>query len=267
MTAGGFEAYRREDWRKRPRVWTRPLRLRLAELLDAGLADEVIARELSAAFGCRLTAEAVNLARKRYGIASRTRRAHTGRSVARLLGLGCSKQVARWCRAGWLRGRQTQRRGGNRQWRILHDDLLAFLEDEAHWHRWQPERITDAALREWALELRAGVAFLTVGQVAERCYVEPTTVNQWIHRGELPAVRNGNWLVRSDVLADFVPPGQRPRTSFTPADDELIVRMRAEGAYWREIAALLGRPETTVANRARQLERERSSGATSENAR
>lgn len=180
------------------RVWTKPRLWKLMELIERGWDDARIGREIG------VMANAVNVARKRYAIPSRTETTFTARAVAKRLGIGCAKTVSYWIKRGWLNGRKGQRRGGHRQWMIHPDDLLAFIEDPDHWHRWNPERIPDAGLRDWATELRRGVRFLTLTEAADRACVQPQTVNQWIRKGWLPAVRNGNHLVRESDLERFV---------------------------------------------------------------
>ena len=88
--------------------------------------------------------------------------------------------------------------------------MLDFLQDGRYWHLWEPERV-GPRLRIWVTEMRDGVRFLTTGQVAAKFYVEHATVNNWIHKGYLPAVRRGNWLIRESDLVGFVPPCERPR--------------------------------------------------------
>lgn len=182
------------------RAWTPNELAEIEDLIGQGWSDERLAKR----FGC--TVNGIRLARKRYGIPSRTEALLNCRVIAERLGIACSKSVARWIQRGWLRGRRGQRRGGNRQWYVTEDALLAFLEDPDHWHRWDPARIVDRDLREWAEELRAGVEFLTLSEVAERTFVQPKTVGQWIDKGWLPAVRHGNRLVRESDLAGFTLP-------------------------------------------------------------
>lgn len=134
------------------------------------------------------------------------------------------------------------------------DRLLAFLADEAHWHRWRPERISEPCMREWALELRAGVRFLTLTEVADRCCVTVGAVASWIQAGILPAIRNGNHMVRESDLAGFVPPWQRSRAGlrhrrWSADDDTVLCAMRVAGAPYDEIARRLGRSLSSVANR------------------
>src|SRR5438309_1518659 len=77
----------------------------------------------------------------------------TARKVAAMLGVSCSKTIARWITAGWLKGRKGQRVGLDLMWVVDEDAVQTFLADPAHWHRWTPERIADAGLRAWAMEI------------------------------------------------------------------------------------------------------------------
>jgi excisionase family DNA binding protein len=176
----------------------------IEEMIEQGQTDAEIGRRLGA------TATAVNIVRKRRGIAPRRKAILTARVVAARLGLGCSKTVAWWIRAGYLKGRRGQRCGLNRMWYITEEALLDFLQDARYWHLWEPERL-ESGLRLWASEIRNGTRFLTTGEVAARFFVEHATVNDWIHKGYLPAVRRDNWLIKESDLVGFVPPCDRPR--------------------------------------------------------
>jgi hypothetical protein len=54
---------------------------------------------------------------------------------------GCSKTVARWIEAGWLKGHRGWDVGTHRSWMVREEDLLDFLADPDHFHRWDPGRI------------------------------------------------------------------------------------------------------------------------------
>ena len=236
----------------KPPRWTARDLFRLDMLLDQGLSDAAIARRL------KRTPEAISLTRKRHGLKSRSSRLMSARMVADLMGVGCAKSVIAWIEHGYLAGKRGPRRGPYRQWQVDEEALWRFIENRYHWHRWEPERITDPALREWAMELRAGVRFLTPGEVAWRCCVDASAVNVWIHNGLLPAVRNGNWLVRESDLEGFVPPHQRSRagmtqTRFTPDEDARLLALRDSGATWTAIADALGRNISSVAGRYQRL--------------
>jgi len=178
--------------------------LTLEDMIGQGRSDAEIGR----IFGC--TPNAVNIARKRHKIAPRRKAILVARRIAVRLGLGCSKTITWWITAGYLKGRRGQGCGLNRMWYVTEEALLDFLEDARYWHLWEVERL-EPQLRLWASEMRDGVRFLTTGQVAAKFYVEHATVNNWIHKGYLPAVRRGNWLIRSSDLVGFVPPCERPR--------------------------------------------------------
>lgn len=196
------------------RTWTRARLWKLMGLLERGWSDARIAGAMGT------TANAVNLARKRHGIPSRSDTLLSCRTAAELMGIGCSKTVTRWIERGWLRGTRGPKQGPHPQWQIRRADLDRFLGKPEHWHRWTPERIADVRLKEWATKLRGGVRFLTVGQAAWRCCVQPGTVHAWIAKGWLPAVRTGegegNHLIQESDLDAFAMPrigGRRERAA------------------------------------------------------
>lgn len=64
-------------------------------------------------------------------------------------------------------------------WRVSWDDLLTWLERRETWMAWDPARIPDLALREWAAELRSGPGrWLTHTQVARQFCVDRETPGQ-----------------------------------------------------------------------------------------
>jgi excisionase family DNA binding protein len=176
----------------------------IEEMIKQGHSDAAIGRTL----GC--SANAVNIARKRRHIAPRRKTILTARGVAARLGVRCPKAVAWWIKAGYLKGRRGQGCGLNRMWYVREEALLDFLEDARYWHLWDPARV-EPGLRLWLSEVRNGVRFLTTGEVATRLCVSHCTVNDWIHKGYLPVVRRGNWLIRESDLVGFVLPCDRPR--------------------------------------------------------
>lgn len=189
------------------RFWTSARLWQVAEMAERGWSDE----RIGAALG--VTANAVCMARKRNGLVSGKRAFLSARQVGAMMGVE-SKAVAVWIERGMLRGRHGTVWGPRPMWWVTYDDLLAFVEAEAHWHTWRPERISDDSLRAYALRLRGDVRFLTVGEVAWRMCVQPGTVNRWIHEGRLPARKWGNWWVRESDLDGFELPvigGQRWR--------------------------------------------------------
>lgn len=246
------------NWRRRPKVWTAPKRWQLMEYLERGYND----RQIAARFNT--SPDAIKLARRRHGIRPASQQFYTARRVANLLGIPCSKTVSRWIEQGWLRAKRSfLRAGGRRHWMIKHHDLVAFLENEEHWHRWEPEHV-DRMFSQQA-ERRAQVRFLTTGEVAERLYVTSNAVQSWIQQERLPAVRHGNWLIREDDLDGFVQPihrdfrkGQR-RRRYSVDEDKRLRELRAAGMTFAEIGARLGRSTSSVSNRQYFLDGRRSS--------
>lgn len=229
------------------KFWTSQRLFELAGYLEQGKDDT----EIAALMGT--SANGVRIARKRNGLRSRTAILLSAQSISKLLGVGCAKTITHWIELGHLKGRRGQVRGPNRQWYVRKEALLAFLEDPDTHHLWQPDRITDSGLRQWAAELWTG-PFLTPGQVADRCFVLHSAVNDWIHRGLLPAVKNGNWWIRESDLEGFVPPNQRSKVGcacrrYGPMEDELLFELRAKGYSYPRIAKHMGRTIGSVYQR------------------
>ena len=236
-------------------TWTPELLGRLTDLLELGWDDARIARALGA------TTSSVLFARRRRGIPPARRQAHTTVSVGRIV--GCSKdRVLRWIREGHLPSYAGPETGRGPMRLVRYSDLLAFLEAPHHWHRWDPERMSPhCGLQWWARELRQGVRFLTIAEIAERYCVQYRTVLDWIEHGELPVVRDAHRVfAREDTLASFKPPGQRPRfgqftkRDWSSADDETLLAMRANGARFPAIARALRRSPGAVEMRLARLD-------------
>jgi hypothetical protein len=148
------------------------------------------------------TEVAITLKCKRLGLGRRTHRAGmTAREVQRMLGFTCAKKVVSLIERGHLKGRQVRKQGPHHVWFIRERDLLAYLDDPAHWQDWEPDGITVAWLRHHVDQARGNVRFLTLGQAADQIGVDRDTVGQWIDKCWLPGYRRmetGNHLVRSD---------------------------------------------------------------------
>lgn len=225
--------------------------MQIEDGVEKGLSDSAI----GALIGC--SANAVNIARKRHGLPSRRKALFSARAVADRLGLSCSKVVTKWIGRGWLRGRRGQRQGPYRQWYVTEDALLKFLEDPRGWPAWNPERIRDRFLREWATEVRTA-RYLRPGDVASRYAVGVGAVNDWIHRGILPAQRWGNWWIREDDLKTFTPPCEQVRRlenvrRFASWEDERLIGMRMAGQTWTAISESLNRSVSSVFGRYQRL--------------
>lgn len=187
--------------------WTIADKSKLAAMIDTGYSYDRIASRLGRTRGAVITE-----CKRHYLRITTSDTTLSARAVAELLGLGCSKIVARWIRRGWLKARNA---GSKTRplWRIDRCDLDTFLENESVWMAWEPSLIRDSALREWATELRHGrPRWLPIGEVAQRYHVEWRAVGVWIRRGWLPGVRYGNWWLRESDLIGWVVPGDRPHT-------------------------------------------------------
>lgn len=193
----------------------------LHKMLDAGYGYDAIARRLGR------TRVAVEIKCKRAGVRVTTSPATlSARDVAALLGKGCSKSVTRWIQQGWLRARNAGGPGHTALWRVQWDDLTAFMERREYWSTWEPARITDACLREWAQELRQHEPrYLTMGQVAARFCVSYKAVAQWINKGWLPAIRAGkqNRLVLESDLDGWVVPADRSKAGIPKGAGRVVV--------------------------------------------
>ena len=224
------------------RNWTSAEETRLGELLDAHLPYAEIAARLG-----RSEAAVVIRCNRHLGERLSYANGHTINAVAELI-LGHhnnQKTVGWWCDQGWLKCHASGLEHGIRV--VEHDDLLAFLGDERYWHLWEPARITDNALREWATEERRGLTFLTVGEAGKRLCLTGRAVNRRIREGKLRAVRRGNWLIRSDWCVDVEPQDRRNQRvrRFTPEEREAI--RRAWGTTTLpSLAARMKRPISSI---------------------
>ena len=196
-------------------AWTQRDEDRLIVLLERGYSYGTIARQL------KRTRTAVIVRAKRHNMRLLTiGGVVSAREAAAVLGLGRQngRTVCGWIARGWLRARN----GSDTDrplWRIQDDDLMAFLENSDYWMAWQPARLPDSALREWATEIRdGGPDWITVGEAARRVFIGVATMNGWIHRHGLAARRYGNWYVDARELDSFVVQRQR---------DEAAARERA----------------------------------------
>jgi len=225
--------------------WTARDEQRLVELVEAHRPYTEIAARLHRSV-CTVIARAGALD-------ARLSRA-SGRSIlqtASLLGLDWHA-VNWWIARGWLKAEDAGLDNGAQI--VEYEELLRFLADETHWHLWEPARIADEAMREWAIEERRGLEFLTTAQAGERLFLTHFRVNQLIRAGKIRAVKRGaNWFIRSDWLpAEWMPDrGGYKRRAFT--DDErafVCCWWGQRPATW--IAAQLGRPDSSVGKLARE---------------
>lgn len=219
----------RQPWR----YWTTKETDQLIDLVEQGYSYAQIAKRL------KRTETSVKLRAKRIGVRVTTTNATMScRDVASHLGIPCSKAVSGWIRRGWLKARDAGK-APRILWRITWDDLTAFLENPAHWVAWRGDRIPDLALREWALELRAGEErLLSQSDVARRYHVTIEAVGQWIYKGWLPSVRYGNRRVPASALDGWIAPIDRkaPMGQHWPADGFEPVCRAAGAVFYRRAA-------------------------------
>jgi len=220
--------------RARPlfRRWSTKETIRLIDLVEQGIAYAAIAKRL------KRTETSIRLRCKRIGVLITTTKATlSAREVAAHLGVRCSKTVSSWIRRGWLKASDA---GARRPlWRITWDNLTAFLENPTYWIAWQPDRIPDLALREWAQELRADEdPLLAHAVIAQRYNVDRDTVGQWIDKGWLPAMRYGNRFIPESALDGWIVPTDRnvPMNDDWPKDGWHLVG-RAPGAVFTRRSA------------------------------
>lgn len=130
----------------------------------------------------------------------------TASDVARQIGVRCSKTVAWWISAGYLRGEQGPHlpRGGRPAWRVRPDDLRAFLR-EYPW-LYDRARISDPDLAAYVATLPPA-EFVGVGEAARRLGYTEAGIANLIRHGYLPGEKRGpNWLIPVAALANFVRP-------------------------------------------------------------
>lgn len=162
--------------------------------------------------------------------------------VARLLGVSCSKVFRKLMRRGILTGRRLPMEAD--VWVIERRDLLRFVVNPRNWIYFKIERVVDPQLRR-LIELRRqmwGDEWWSPGQVAAYQGVSITTVNNYIHKGKLPAVRWANWhILRSDAQRTFFRRGRRNWNQvWTARGDAFLIEGRAVGLSYGVLAKLSG---------------------------
>jgi hypothetical protein len=131
---------------------------------------------------------------------------------------------------------------------VEHDDLVRFLEREDRWPIWDPGRITSAALRAWATELRGDLRFYTTGQAAPLLYITPLGLQKAIREGRVRAIKVGSrWYIRSDWLRPM-PLQKRPKQKAPRLSHEDVAQIVV---HWgripaEAIARQLGRDRATA---------------------
>lgn len=177
----------------------------------------------------------------------------TVRATGQLFGVD-SKTVAWWINQGWLPAAASKIDMGRGCVRFIQrHDLEAFLADEAYWHLVDPARITDHNLRNWAIDIRHGLTFLTTAEAGRVLGIFHYAVNQLIRAGRLRAAKHGpNWMIRSDhCIYPVSEPTPRGQNRTEPEKDFIRVWWGKRHAVW--IAEQIGCSDQSVHAWARKL--------------
>ncbi len=193
------------------RLWTQDEDDRLVRMLERHTPMATIARRLAR------TLSGIRTRATRLGFGGVTTAAGdlTANKAARLLGVE-HHTLTRWIRDGHLHATRTRvRYARGCMFALTREAIEAFLASESNWHRIDPARIADPALRSWATEIRGGRYFLRLHEIERRLSYGFNSAGNAVQSGRLRAVRDarGPWLVRDDWLPDLAaPPRQfRPR--------------------------------------------------------
>lgn len=236
------------------RFWTDAEVSKMEALFADGRSYESVARELG-----RSVSAIKNCVQTR-GLRVRDLRPMSAAKAGKMLGYSDGEPIVRWVLTGKMRGRILGRGAHRTRVCVSEEAVWAFMERPEHWPLWEPSRIPDPILREWAEDLRTE-RLLTIAQVAERFSVERHTVVRWLTDKRLPSVGpTGLRRIPESALAGFEPPHQRDRRGevhrkFSPEEDALIARMLFQGATYAAIARILSRPRESVRYRHRRMQR------------
>lgn len=174
-------------------IWTQEEIATLTQLLEEHASYAAIGQRLG-----RKPYAVYKYAVYELGINLRAGNGCTIRQVHLLFGVN-RRKVHQWINGGHLQAHDAGLRGGIRI--VEHAELERFIADEAVWHLFDPTKITDSAWREWAIEVRAGVRYLSLKEVGQVLFLTSSELMRRIRSGQLRAVRAGwNWRVRSDWL-------------------------------------------------------------------
>jgi len=182
----------------KPPEWTPAEDARLLEMLEDNRSYKQIAKALGR------TEVAITLRCNRNDIPRLSKASGmTARAVARLMGID-EHVPKKWIAKDVLKGTHYPMKGSRPYWRIEEEDLIAFLENEEHWHLWIPAKMKDLAWREWAQEMREGVEFVGTRETARILGWCRETITRRVLRGQIPARKLGfNWMIRKSDLIEL----------------------------------------------------------------
>ncbi len=230
------------------RYWTSEEQELLESLVEENKTDRQIAARLHRSAG------SIKAKRVREQLAPAQETGYTRARLARLFGVGFMT-MCRWFDAGWFGQSIPVGKGTVRI--ITEQDLTDFIENEVHWHEWEPLAMTDANWREHATDVRHGLTFLTTKDVGQRLGLTQATVLWRIGKGYIRALQclDTSYVVRSDWLDET--PVEAPRIverfwRFSALDDAFLRAWRPYQPMCH-LAVALARSSTSVMNRCKQL--------------
>jgi hypothetical protein len=225
-------------------AWSDAEREHVAELASKLLSWQRIAVLLARRFGVVRSPEAVRsewyCQRKASG--SLGEGWLSVRATARMLGTTV-RVIELWITKGWLPVRPVGRRKpgskAGRRLALTVQGVEEFLSNDRYWNAVDPARIPDAAVREWAIEMRRGRDWVTLDEVARRVGWSKSGLMAHARAGRIPAVMlpvggghgpAARWFVRETSVAACASPTEPPGTPCRCADPDCgrpFVRHRA----------------------------------------
>jgi predicted site-specific integrase-resolvase len=114
----------------------------------------------------------------------------TTRRVAEILGVG-ERTVQRWTQHGIL---SCQKRSPAY---ISADDIIEFLRNPDHWHRWSAENIANADVQEYAQRVRG--KWVRNAVWARQHDISESTLREWLIDGKVEGRKFGGvWYIWDD---------------------------------------------------------------------
>lgn len=176
----------------------------------------------------------------------------TARHVSGLMGVD-GHNVTKWIERGYLKA-GTMPFEGRIVYRILQEDLEAFILDPENWAYYDAHKIIDPALSDLTFAVRDGDEYLTTGQVARRLGCTSSWLATLIRRGDISAKRWGNHRIHRNDIAKIKLPGRGRADSihhrrFTIEEDLQLLADHAVGLGHRMISLALNRHTSSSAYR------------------
>lgn len=175
----------------------------------------------------------------------------SARKVSEMMGLD-SHNITKWIERGYLTSDRMPFEG-RVVYRILQENIEAFILDPENWAYYDVHKISDPGLRALAFSVRDGDEYLTTGEVAQRLGCGPNWVAALIRKGDLPAKRWGNHKIHRDDAAkiELIGPGHGglPQRSFTLEEDLQLLSGHAVGIGLRIMGLGMKRHTSSTAYR------------------